>query len=466
MGLVSAARTAVTADYGAARSRVADVLADDLSWTDEDQAALTQHLLVNPPSLLDRCVLDWREALEALVDLEARRSRIVAHQQRLLVGLAGGAPRVRQVTVRGEDDEPRTVALTDEAVELVSVVLRRSPDTVRRQLGTARMLAHLPRTIAAVESGTMSAEHAEQIARIAQDLALERLEDYEEAVLARVLVSASVMTSGETAAFARRVRARLDAAGEEARRQASRKHEDVRIWAEFDGLACVQARIPLVDAARVHAALDARARRLPYDPDDSIGMRRAMALVEAICGNQGDGSTAVEVEVHVTCDLSTLLGLADEPALVTMPAGSPEPVTADALRELLSDPRVPMTLRRLVLDPLTGHLLDRGRTSYRVPDSLRAFLVARDGSCRFPGCPRRADRCDIDHIQPWDDAGGTDRDNLIPLCRRHHLLKTHGEWSIAERREDGSIEWLAPDGRRIVTRPWTPHRERAFPFVA
>jgi hypothetical protein len=375
------------------------------------------------------------------------------------------------VTIRDEDDEPRSVALTDEAVELMSTVLHRSPDTVRRQLGTARMLAHLPRTLAAVESGALSAEHAEQIARIAQDLPLGRLEDYEDAVLARALMSASAMTPGETAALARRVRARLDAAGEEARRQASRKHEDVRIWAEFDGLACLQARIPLVDAARVHAALDARARRLPYDPDESIGMRRAMALVEAICGAAGTGAAgtgavAVGVQVHVTCDLPTLLGLADEPALVTMPAGPPEPIPAEALRALLSDPGVPMTLRRLVLDPLTGHLLDRGRTSYRVPGSLRAFLVARDGTCRFPGCPRRADHCDIDHIQPWDDAGGTDRANLIPLCRRHHLLKTHGEWSIAERRDDGSIEWLAPDGRRIVTRPWTPHSERAFPFVA
>ena len=276
------------------------------------------------------------------------------------------------------------------------------------------------------------------------------------------------------------MRARIDTAGEEARRLSARRHQDVRIWAEDDGLACVQARIPLVDAARVHAALDASARRLPYDPDESIGIRRAMALVDAICGTQvgavtgsgargrgarGRGAAAVEVQVHVTCDLPTLLGLADEPALVTMPAGSPEPITADALRALLSDPQVPMTLRRLVLDPLTGHLLDRGRTSYRVPDSLRAFLVARDGSCRFPGCPRRADRCDIDHIQPWDDAGGTDRANLIPLCRRHHLLKTHAQWSIVDRREDGTVRWRAPDGRHIITRPWTPHRERAFPFV-
>ena len=35
-------------------------------------------------------------------------------------------------------------------------------------------------------------------------------------------------------------------------------------------------------------------------------------------------------------------------------------------------------MRRLVTDPLTGHLLDRGRATYAVPDALRAFIVTRD----------------------------------------------------------------------------------------
>jgi hypothetical protein len=86
MGLVSASRTAVTADYEAGLSHVSDVLVDDLSWTDEDQAALTQHLRLNPPSLLDTCVVDWREALEALADLEAQRSRSSACSSALPVG--------------------------------------------------------------------------------------------------------------------------------------------------------------------------------------------------------------------------------------------------------------------------------------------------------------------------------------------------------------------------------------------
>ena len=57
----------------------------------------------------------------------------------------------------------------------------------------------------------------------------------------------------------------------------------------------------------------------------------------------------------------------------------------------------------------------------------------RDPVCVFPGCPRAAERCDADHIQPYVpmDQGGppgqTSLINLAPLCRRHHRAKTHCE---------------------------------------
>jgi hypothetical protein len=322
---------------------------------------------------------------------------------------------------------------------------------VRRQLAVARTLRQLPRTSAATESGVLGVEHAEWIARAAHGLPATLLADFEETVLGRVLAPGVVLSPGEVGAFARRVRARLDAAGEQARREQARRHQDVRVWAEDDGLACLQARLPLADAARVHAALNARARRVPYDPDHTMGMRRAAALVDAVCGTT---DPATVVAVQVTVDLATLAGLADTPGLVQMPAGTPEPATAQAVRELLADPRVPVTFRRLITDPVTGQVLDRGRTCYRVPDALRDFLIARDVTCRFPGCTRRAEACDIDHLVPWSAGGRTDRDNLIPLCRRHHIIKTFGPWRILEHRADGAVIWQAPDGQHITDQPW------------
>lgn len=481
MGLVSGARDAVNAALDAELFEVVDVfdvvfdvMVDDPAWTAHDDAEYWRCVVEGSSFRPADHAQGLREAVSALRSLEEQRSRLVAEQQRLMLALAGSEPRSREVTVSDEDDGPRVLALTDEAVEVIAVALRRSPVTVSRQLANARMLLRMPGVLAAMERGGVGADHADQVARVAHDLPEAQLPRYERAVLSRLLRPGSAMTPGEVGALCRRLRARIDSAGEEARRVAARRHEDVRIWAEDDGLACLQARIPIADAARVHAALDARARLQPYHPDDSIGMRRAAALVQAVCGGyvsgasvcgasvsgaymSGDGATAgAGVALQVTVDLATLMGLDDAPAHVTMPSGTPEPVTAEALRELLSDPHIPVTLRRLITEPIRGDVLDRGRTSYRVPDDLRDFLVSRDGTCRFPGCPRRAERCDIDHIVPWDAGGTTDRANLMPLCRRHHLLKTFGEWSDVERRDDGTVVWRAPDGRPVVTHPWRP----------
>jgi hypothetical protein len=131
-------------------------------------------------------------------------------------------------------------------------------------------------------------------------------------------------------------------------------------------------------------------------------------------------------------------------------------VSAEAIRELLHRDETPAILRRLVLDPTTGALLDRGRRSYAVDGSLRAFITLRDGVCRFPGCQRAASRCQIDHATAWQDGGATDRDNLGPLCTRHHQLKTHARWDITQSAADGTCVWRSPIGRVYHSYPLGP----------
>jgi hypothetical protein len=55
-------------------------------------------------------------------------------------------------------------------------------------------------------------------------------------------------------------------------------------------------------------------------------------------------------------------------------------------------------------------------------------------------------QADLDHTTPHDDGGPTTRGNLIPLCRRHHRLKTHTRWRY-QRLDDGIVEWTDPHGR-------------------
>ncbi len=98
-------------------------------------------------------------------------------------------------------------------------------------------------------------------------------------------------------------------------------------------------------------------------------------------------------------------------------------------------------------------LLDYGRRTYQVSDRLREFLSARDATCRFPGCNRKAGRCQQDHAIAWDDGGETSPANLGALCVRHHQLKTHAGWSITNSHPDGGCTWTSPHGRKYTHEP-------------
>jgi len=119
--------------------------------------------------------------------------------------------------------------------------------------------------------------------------------------------------------------------------------------------------------------------------------------------------------------------------------------------------------KRLVTDPITGAVLDVGRTSYRPPTALTEFLRARDRHCRVPICRRRAVDSQIDHTVAFHtDGGGTDRDNLYHACLCHHRMKDARGWSVTQHR-DGMITWTTPTGHRYSSRP---HDYRPEPDLA
>ena len=103
------------------------------------------------------------------------------------------------------------------------------------------------------------------------------------------------------------------------------------------------------------------------------------------------------------------------------------------------------TWRRIVTDPLSGAVLDVGRTRYRPPAALADLVRARDRSCTHPGCEVPARRCDLDHLRPWARGGTTSLDNLTVLCEAHHRLKHTPGWSLV-RLDDGALQWRTPSG--------------------
>jgi hypothetical protein len=222
---------------------------------------------------------------------------------------------------------------------------------------------------------------------------------------------------------------------------------------ELDGISTLIARLSTEDAHALMTAIDTRAAA--DESSARIGQKRAAALRELVLDSATDlvpgaghaGQPRRSAHLDLVIDLATLLDLTDDTAADLAHMQGSGPVLADVVRDLLADPDIAVTMCRLVTDPLAGHLLDIGRKSYAVPARLREYVQARDVTCRFPGCRRRASRCQIDHAHPWDDNGETTRENLGALCVRHHQLKTHTGWTITTSQADGACTWLSPHGR-------------------
>jgi hypothetical protein len=134
------------------------------------------------------------------------------------------------------------------------------------------------------------------------------------------------------------------------------------------------------------------------------------------------------------------------------------PIPASLARDTAADG----VWQRLVTDPLSGTLLDHGRSTYHPPAGLADHVRARDVYCRFPGCRRTAADAELDHIVAWSDGGTTRDHNLGAYCSHHHRLKHHAGWQV-HANPDGSLTWTTPTGHQHTT---TPHDYRPDPAPA
>ena len=98
------------------------------------------------------------------------------------------------------------------------------------------------------------------------------------------------------------------------------------------------------------------------------------------------------------------------------------PQTRARIEALLCDARI----TRVLLTPL-GQV--RGFEPLRdsVTPAQRRNLAARDVHCVVRGCTRPPAMCDAHHLRHRADGGATTMDNLVLLCRRHHVLWHQGK---------------------------------------
>jgi hypothetical protein len=402
----------------------------------------------------------------------------------------------------GEGGSAITSELNDQEREEIAAALRISPNTAQHRIDTANLLVHhLPETTRALADGSISTAHANAIARESAPLIYGGADKSVIAKIeAKAIASSEFSTPNQIALAIRKAVAQAAPQELEERFASAREERKVICYPERDGMSTISALLTASDARLVMRSLELRIRDLSrknVGKDHSAGLgnvlrsqlesgsqartadqRRADAFVEyftesencpplgsaspgsASSGSASPGTSSTRrsgkhqnsaMTINVVVDLPTLLGLAENPAELSGYGAIP----ASLARELATSHQ----WRRFITDPITGELLDVGRDRYQPTQVLADFIIARDRTCRFPGCRRAAELSDIDHAIPWEEGGKTAPDNLGALCRRHHRLKTHGGWKIVSH-SDGSCTWTSPYGKEYVT-PARPIHEVA-----
>jgi hypothetical protein len=329
----------------------------------------------------------------------------------------------------------------------------------REKVRVAHALAALPLVSATMQRGAISYAKVRALTRVATP-----------ANEARLLSFAQAGTAAQVERLVRAWR-RVDDATATAEAEARHLHRQLSTWTDDDGMVVIRGRLTPELGAVVQRALDAACDRLRREgqmapsagtasEEVTQAQRRADALgllAEAALSadfDRGSAGDRYQVVLHIDSASAVAAG---EPAGVPARVGLSGTLEVDHGAVCVSAE----TSRRISCDASfvsmrhadDGAVLDIGRKTRTVPPSIRRALLARDRTCRFPGCTSR--RCDAHHIEHWLDGGETSLDNLVLLCRRHHRSVHEGLVDVRVG-ANGSLAFIRPNGRELETVPRPP----------
>jgi hypothetical protein len=368
-------------------------------------------------------------------------------------------------------------AVSEFCIAEFGAVVGLSTVSAKHYLGQALELAHrLPRLWRRVQSGSCPAWKARRIA--------------ETTIHAELAPEAAVYVDRQAAPFAHRMgnaavgrlvdeaiaRFHPDRAESAARDAQDARHvtvEDDQV--SFHGTMRIEAELDLADALDFRDAVVRGAKaREQLGWEESVDVRRAKAVGDMArrqlaldlvpdedIGHAGRGGqtptshsvlpAAREIVLYVHLADAALHAAGLAPGALDRIAkieNGHHLALVDQIRAWCADSHTRVTVKPII--DLHERIWVPG---YDVPHRLREQVVLRDKTCVFPRCTRSARRCDIDHVIPYHPAdpaagGQTASENLAPLCRRHHRLKTHGRWRY-RMTSLGVFEWTSPHGHRF-----------------
>jgi Domain of unknown function (DUF222) len=354
--------------------------------------------------------------------------------------------------IAGPRPASRREAQDDFSPQEVAVATMSSAYAADRQIWLARDLAcRLAATAQAMRLGDISLVQATALSEATSHLSV----DVARSIEAKVLHFSHRQDAQLFKASLRRWVAKLDP-DFSIRAKDARDGVDVEHTAHGDGTGQLYIRGPLEATTTINLALTTYAAKTKDTLGGTADQRTLAGLrdwAESYLGSPGlPTHHGRPPTVNVMIDLASLLGMRDHPA--DIPGVGPIP--ASAARWLVADGA---PLRRLIIDPTNGRLLDYGQTTYTVPPDLADYLIAQNVRSASPHSSVPAEGCDMEHNTPHHQGGGTDRINATPVDRRWHRAKTHGRWSYIKCR-DGTLVWTSPTG---VTAQVDPYDYRCGP---
>ncbi len=390
------------------------------------------------------------EALAALDPAgdDAGRVEQVALLERVKGACAAAQARVALALddARRADEERRGVPARERgrgvAAE-VALARRDSPARGSRHLGLARALAdELPRTRAALTSGTISEWRATLVCRETAWLSVEHRREVDARVAPRLPHLGDLALERAVRALAQE----LDAAGAVDRARSVRADRRVTLRPAPDTMTYLSAHLPVEQGVAAFAALDAAARGAAARGDARTrGQLLADTLVERLTGQVRADAVPLEVALVMTdrALVGTDVGGAT-PARLPGHGSLPAPLARDLVAggglDGCEGPE--RWLRRLWADPGSGALVAAESRRRRFDGALRALVLLRDDGCRTPWCDAPVRH--VDHTEPVRAGGRTSAANAAGVCARCNATKEAPGWRA-------EVVSELPHTRRITT---------------
>jgi Domain of unknown function (DUF222)/HNH endonuclease len=284
----------------------------------------------------------------------------------------------------------------------------------------ANQLQHLPATRAALLSGTLSGTQAVEVARgaIVAPNTESQLLNLAKHVTVRDLRDATA-------------RVIAGATDEAARHKQIHKTRFLKSWRDPDGAFIIKGRMTVTNGALVMAALKplqdeifkAARKSGAHERLDAYAADALMALCDAKTASTTKTSRP-NVVMNIRVDIDALKRGHTEHGEICEIAGV-GPIPVSTATEYLGE----AFLKLLILDGTDIRTIAHmGRA---LPAKLRTAVEERDRVCQVPTCDTSIG-LEIDHIIPFAEGGPTTFQNLVRLCKRHHLQKTHDGYRLVK----------------------------------